>query len=175
MISQEEVNHHPRLHQKLFSILLSLPLIKRSTATNYFQARHDRLCCHQLRRFYFLHFFIFRFSNFPQTSKQVPRALQHPNHFYHGWIGVVHFFLDFSKIFVLFRKATHPPWSRNFWRCATAFTVKKNGKMLLRLLLIGLSLIIVIERCNGEVNNATRKCDEGWQGKDCEFCAGKIR
>lgn len=45
---------------------------------------------------------------------------------------------------------------------------------MFRKYLLVFSIIIVIETCNGEVN-VTRKCDEGWQGKDCEFCAGKIR
>lgn len=35
-------------------------------------------------------------------------------------------------------------------------------------------ITLVVNKCNGELN-ATRKCEEGWQGKDCEFCAGKIR
>lgn len=46
-------------------------------------------------------------------------------------------------------------------------------KMFRRFLIV-FSIIIAIVKCNGEVN-ATKKCDEGWQGKDCEFCAGKIR
>lgn len=40
--------------------------------------------------------------------------------------------------------------------------------------LLVFTIILVIRKCNGELN-VTKKCDEGWQGKDCEFCAGKIR
>ena len=34
--------------------------------------------------------------------------------------------------------------------------------------------IIALERSNGELT-VGKKCDEGWQGEDCEFCAGKVR
>lgn len=49
-----------------------------------------------------------------------------------------------------------------------------NEKIMFRRFLLVFSIISLIERCNCEVN-ITKKCDEGWQGNDCEFCAGKIR
>lgn len=45
--------------------------------------------------------------------------------------------------------------------------------LVLRTLLVYL-ITLAIKACDGELNT-TKKCDEGWQGKDCEFCAGKIR
>lgn len=45
--------------------------------------------------------------------------------------------------------------------------------LVLRTLLVYL-ITLAIKTCNGELNT-TKKCAEGWQGKDCEFCAGKIR
>lgn len=47
--------------------------------------------------------------------------------------------------------------------------------ILRRIIFLSILANLLIEKCNGEVNNVTRKCDEGWQGKECEFCAGKIR
>lgn len=41
-------------------------------------------------------------------------------------------------------------------------------------ILITFLITLILKKSNGELNT-TKKCDEGWQGKDCEFCAGKIR
>lgn len=45
--------------------------------------------------------------------------------------------------------------------------------MLLRTLLVYL-ITLAIKQSNGELNT-TKKCADGWQGTNCEFCAGKIR
>ena len=45
-------------------------------------------------------------------------------------------------------------------------------------IIIGFAIIITVSKSNGlatDVTNTTKKCDEGWQGNNCEFCAGKIR
>lgn len=71
----------------------------------------------------------------------------------------------------------------DFFCCCEGARLKGHSKYVneikkmfdVKFLLVFL-IITVTEKCNGEVNvTATRKCDEGWQGKDCEFCAGKIR
>lgn len=45
-------------------------------------------------------------------------------------------------------------------------------------IIIGFAIILTVSKSNGlatDVTNTTKKCDEGWQGNNCEFCAGKIR
>lgn len=51
--------------------------------------------------------------------------------------------------------------------------MKRNQSHILKVFTV--VLVLIVKDIAEADQNVTKKCEDGWQGKNCEFCGGKIR